>query len=79
MLLSLREIAHFGTSASLNDPNRVPIQYEVQGLPYGEQAWIAQFDRHWEVLRATKGIQGNWQGQYQTPDEALIAIQSEID
>jgi hypothetical protein len=54
------------------------IQYKVLGLPTGEQAWIAEFDNHWQILRANKEGQGDWTGDYKTAEDALASLQREI-
>jgi hypothetical protein len=61
--------------ANLNE-NRRAIAFRVAGLPIGEEAWVAQFNHRWKILRATPGVQGHWQGEYSGPVEALAALQS---
>src|SRR5262245_44350184 len=45
--LTLRAIAHI-----IEGADRRPFQFEVLGLPPGQQAWIADFDGGWRILRA---------------------------
>src|SRR5262249_44825820 len=70
--LSLQPIAHIGFGPSLTEGRRV-IQYEVVGLPPGEQAFI--FDQPhegWQVLRLIAGqATGGWHGHYATAQDAL--------
>jgi len=54
-------------------------RYEVQGLPDGEEADIAEFDKRWKILKVQNGVQGKWTGDYSTADEALAALQKEFD
>lgn len=51
--------------------------YPVNGLPEGESAEIAQLDGVWKFYRKsdTKG----WRGEFGTPEEAVKALESEID
>jgi hypothetical protein len=44
-------------------------EYEVRGLPEGEEAWIAEFNHRWQFLRRSKGAQGNWTGEYGSPQQ----------
>ena len=55
------------------------IQFEVRGLPTGEQAWTAKFSNRWRILRAKDGVhQGGWSGNYKNEDEAFEALQKGI-
>ena len=81
MPLSLRAIAYFGEGLDLTK-NRQITQYEVVGLPSGEQAWIANFGapyrQNWKTLRATGEVQSDWTGDYPSAAEALAALQKEL-
>lgn len=71
--LSLRPIAHIGSGPSLNEDRRV-IQYEVVGLPPGEQAYIFdQPHQGWQLLRLIGGqaTGAGWHGKYATAQDAL--------
>lgn len=57
--------------------NGKTIGYEVLGLPLGEQAWIAEIHRNWQVLRATN-VQGDWTGQYRSADEAMAELSDSL-
>jgi hypothetical protein len=72
--LSLRAVAHIRTGPSRTEQR--PFQYEVIGLPPGQQAWIAAIghDKTWMILRVVSDVPGEWQGQYATANEALRAI-----
>ena len=76
--LSMRAIAHIGSGPQLME-NRRAIQYEVLGLPPGEQAWIADFSgKGWRILQVVRGQQDNdWRGSYPTAQDALRAIEIE--
>jgi hypothetical protein len=52
--------------------------YRVEGMPDGENARIAEFDKSWRVLRWSENWHGNWAGKYDTPEAALTALQDEI-
>ena len=54
-------------------------RYQVQGLPDGEEADIAEFNNFWKILKVKDGVQGEWAGVYATADEALAALQKEYD
>jgi hypothetical protein len=55
-------------------------QYEVDGLPLGERASIAEdgVSHRWQILRTKDGVQGNWTGDYETAVDALAALQEEF-
>ena len=52
--------------------------YEVNGLPAGEHAKIAYYDRAWHILRWNDAWHGNWAGSYPTADAALDGLREEI-
>jgi hypothetical protein len=55
------------------------LQYEVEGLPPGESAFIAEFpQRGWQILRWNDEWHGNWSGRYPTADAALEALREEL-
>ncbi len=72
-MLTKREYLFSGEGPTLGANGRT-IGYEVLGLPLGEQAWIAEIHRSWQVLRATDGVQGHWTGQYRSADEAMAEL-----
>jgi len=71
--LTLRAIAHIGEGPDLRT-NRRAFQYEVLGLPGSQQAWIADFDGGWRVLRVIDGKQGHWSDPYLSKEEALNTL-----
>ncbi len=71
--LTLRAIAHIGEGADLRT-NRRAFHFEVLGLPIGQQAWIADFDGGWRVLRVVGGQQGRWSDPYLSKEEALNTL-----
>lgn len=78
---AMRPIAHSGKGPDLSIDRRV-IQYEVIGLPPGQQAWIADWraggSSSWKILRVVDGDQGEWEGAYPTADEALGVLEHEV-
>lgn len=77
MMLTLRATDHIGSGPYVGNWNRV-IRYTVEGLPPGEEAWIADFHYKWQLLRRTDGVQGEWMGAYKSPEDALTALQEQI-
>ena len=75
-ILTLHPYMH-AHGANLND-NRRAIAFQVKGLPVGEEAWIAEFNHRWRILRASAGVQGHWQGKYSGPAEAMAALQTAL-
>jgi hypothetical protein len=57
--------------------------YGVDGLPMGQEADIANFGsptrNDWQTLRIKDGVQGHWNGHHQSADDALKALQQEIE
>jgi hypothetical protein len=80
--LSLRAIARAGDGPDIRNWVEI-IQYEVDGLPPGEQAWIANFGGSnrpsWRILRAKNEIQSDWTGDYNSAEGALAVIQDEFE
>jgi hypothetical protein len=79
--VTLRAIGHVGEGPDVRHWPEV-YQYEVQGLPSGERAWIANFGapnrKNWRILRATNEVQSDWTGDYESVEEALTVIQQEF-
>ena len=59
--------------------NRRAFQFEVLGLPHRQQAWIADFDGGWRVLRVINGEQGHWTQPYESKEEALNNLAEAIE
>jgi len=80
--LSLRKVASV-RSGLVASPGDTTYQYVVNGLPEGQEAWIANFGRgnqpNWRILRTALGLQGKWYGEHQTATHALAALQHEIE
>jgi hypothetical protein len=80
LVLTLRPMTYFGKGPNLQRDHAT--QYEVQGLPPGERAWIANFGapnrQNWRVLRATEQVQSDWTGDYRSAEEALASLQKKF-
>jgi hypothetical protein len=72
-VLTLRAIAHIGEGPDLRT-NRRAFQYEVLGLPAGQQAWIADFGGGWRILRAVQGESGDWSQPHLRKEDALDTL-----
>lgn len=77
-VLTLRAIAHIGEGPDLQT-NRRPFQFEVLGLPAGQQAWIADFNHGWRILRVIDGVQGDWTEGHMSKEDALDTLATVID
>ena len=53
--------------------------YSVGGMPPGENAKVAEFNRSWRILRWNETSHGNWTGDYASPEAALAELQEEIN
>ena len=72
--LTLRAIAHVGHGPDLKT-NRRAFQFEVLGLPLGLQAWIADFNGVWRILRVVNEVQDKeWSEPYATKEDARDAL-----
>jgi hypothetical protein len=77
--LTLRAIAHVGESPDLRK-NRRAFQYEVLGLPAGRQAWIADFDGGWRILRVVDGVQEKeWGAPHATKEDARDTLAETLE
>ena len=76
--LTLRAVMGYGEGLDLRDWKKI-IKYEVCGLPPGEEAWIADMDHRWQILRAKNGVSGEWAGDYKSAEDALAVLQKEFD
>jgi hypothetical protein len=58
-----------------------PFEYDVLGLPLGEAAQIRNFrgDTGWRVFRMKNDVLGQWGGPYKSADEALIALEDQVN
>jgi len=48
-------------------------------MPAGEDAQIAEFSHSWRILRWNETSHGNWKGRYVSAEDALSALQDEIN
>lgn len=51
------------------------IRYEIDGLPFGQQGWIADVGDHWELSRRIGGKQFGGTEDYGTAEQALAVVQ----
>jgi hypothetical protein len=77
--LSLRPSIHSRPGPDFADPKKRVIQHQVQGLPPGRKALIGQSNHKWKILRTKDGVSGDWEGEYDTAEEALAALRQELD
>ena len=55
-----------------------PMAYEVAGLPPDLAVEIAEVDGRWQLLVVRDGQAGDWQGDFDSPDDVLAAIAREL-
>lgn len=77
--LSLRPRMQSRRGPDYADPKKKVVQHEVQGMPAGQRALIGESNRKWKILRTKDGVTGDWEGEYSTAEEALAALENEID
>ena len=53
-------------------------RYEVTGLPANLAIDIAEMDGRWQLLVVRDGVHADWQGDFESPDDALAAIAREL-
>ena len=56
----------------------LPASYDVAGLPPDLAIEIAEFDGRWQLLVVRDGDAGDWQGDFESADDALAAIAREL-
>jgi hypothetical protein len=56
-----------------------PVAYDVSGLPPELAVEIAEIDQRWQLMVVRDGFAGEWEGDFDSADEALAALQREID
>jgi hypothetical protein len=77
MVLTKIQIAGIGDSF-IFEGGRV-FQYQVAGMPPGENAFLAEFPLYgWRILRWNDEWHGNWTGNYPSADAALEALREEL-
>jgi len=58
------------------------IGYRINGMPERQEARIANFGgpnrADWRFLRTSGGKSGGWTGNYETVQEALVALQLDL-
>jgi hypothetical protein len=74
-MLTAHPYMHSFEGPNLNN-NREPIAFRVDGLPVGQEAWIAWMKGNWRILHATRRGQGDWVGEYGSPNEALATLET---
>jgi hypothetical protein len=62
-------------------PGQTPLEYTVLGLPPNQSAQIRDYmgDSGWRILQIKKGVSGGFEGQYKTAEDALAALQEQVD
>jgi hypothetical protein len=63
MALTLKPSITFREGLAIKDG--VPIQFEVLGMPPGEEARIGNPPR-WQILHSVNNLQGEWFGEYES-------------
>ena len=63
------------------DVTSQPIQYCVVGMPSGDAAEIGLHPdpNRWSIYRRTGDNQGEWKGSYEMKEEALAALETEVN
>jgi len=76
--LTMRPTMTSRTGATYQSEGSTTQMYEILGMP-DEQGWIQESDGKWRVLRSKGGRQTRWPGEFDSPEEALAALQEEFD
>lgn len=59
-------------------PGDAAAAYDVAGLPADLAVEIAALDGRWQLRVVRDGLSSDWQGDFETADEALAAIEREL-
>jgi hypothetical protein len=70
--LTLHALADAGSGPDIPRWDKA-IKYRGEGLPPGQQAWIAEMNHTWRILLVKDGF-GKWIGKHKTPEDALAAL-----
>jgi hypothetical protein len=73
-----------GLPTYLNGVRGDNYQYQVNGMPDGQKAFTTKksgsiLEPRWEVRIEENGVTSEWVGDYETKEDALAAIQKEVD
>jgi hypothetical protein len=71
--LTMRVSGHSGDGSGLTQ-SRPPYQYEVEGLWAGVGSMIVFVGHSWRVLQTGLRAHSPYQGDYQTAEDALLAL-----
>ena len=78
MRLTMRPAEHTYRSLDMTE-GRSAITYRVDGLPLGQEARIrGDAKTGWRIYREIGGVSADPVGIYQTPDEAMAALELEV-
>ena len=77
-MLTLRVTATVGEGRAMS--NDTPFQYEVDGLPSGQEAqiWKPGDSENWTMRPTVNGNMGDWEGAYQTAQDALDDLRAKL-
>jgi hypothetical protein len=56
----------------------LPIAYDVAGLPPDLAIEIAEIDGRWQLMVVRDGDASDWQGDFDSADQALAAVVREL-
>ena len=78
MTLFLRQPLPSGDGPSMS--NDEPYWYSIGGLPTNQEVevWKAGPNHNWKVRWTIDGNVGEWEGDYESPEEALADIESKL-
>lgn len=52
--------------------------HAVDGLPSDQSALVMRIQGRWRLLRTIGDISGGWTGSFDTPSDALAALEAEV-
>src|SRR5438552_3285141 len=66
------------TTITESDPSYLD---KVEGLPYGQEAWINHNapEGIWQIARKKDGVRGTFAGEYESAEHALAALQKLVN
>jgi hypothetical protein len=80
LVLMPHQLKMIVTMKSRGEEHGKPIRYRVTGMPVGEEGTISQPPHsQWQFRRTKDGVVGEWTGDFDTAEEALAALQSEVN
>jgi hypothetical protein len=75
--LKLHPSSHAGEGSPLT--RETLVKYDVQGMPEGEEAWIALMHGRWQIYRLRGDTPNEWHGEFSRAEDAREFLEAEVN